>query len=155
MLRSWAHNRCWHLLDCHGMRSNIGICSCNVHLETSSSYNLLACKQDCAHLTLPLHCCVFTDATAAAAGTTAKVHASAPKWSDLLTSSLTKGCLRGGNMPVLGCRGSGTLKSRIWSAQMISLMLSTLTTIAFSRMKIAVGYGMGACAACHVCICGA
>ena len=48
-------------------------------------------------------------------------------------------------MPVLGWDGSGTLKTKIWSAQMIMRILSTFTTKAFSLMKMAVGYGMGAC----------
>ena len=48
-------------------------------------------------------------------------------------------------MPVLGCKGSGTLSTKIWSAQMIMRMFSTLITSAFSLLKIAVGYGMGAC----------
>lgn len=56
-----------------------------------------------------------------------------------------KGCRKGGKMPVLGWDGSGTLKTKIWSAQMIMRILSTFTTKAFSLMKMAVGYGMGAC----------
>ena len=61
------------------------------------------------------------------------------------TRSRTKGELLVGNMLVLAFWAAGTLWMRTWSEQMIILIASRLTTSAFLRMRMAVGYELATC----------
>lgn len=63
-------------------------------------------------------------------------------WAKRVTRSTTNGESGAGKVDWLGCMGMGTLMSNTWSLQMIMRMLSRCTMMAFSLIRIAVGYAV-------------
>ena len=61
------------------------------------------------------------------------------------TRSRTKGDELVGKVFRAGLWGEGTLCTRTWSEQMIMRMASRLTTSAFLRIRMAVGYELATC----------